>query len=459
VEPTLSPAHGQLDPLRFQPRLHPDVVMRRLESRRHGPYYMLKSPQSGAYLRLGLREHELLGLMDGHRTITEIAVEVFYRHRSLVLARVTQLAELLHREGFLVTAPAAAPRVVSQRSSAPDGPAAACWRLLARLFWSEITLPGTDAFVTRLWGSVGRLLLARPALALYGLVAAGGLLALLATHHLADIRPTNLFAPRGIAMVLLIAPFVVLLIFTHELAHALVCKSFGRDVRRGGFALYLGIPVFFVDTTDIWLENRGRRIAVSAAGPVSDLTLGGACSLLAQVLPAGATPTLLILASIAYFGFLCNLIPLLKLDGYYILVDLLEMPLLQPRSFAFIRKRLPGKLRRRERLDREELLLTCYGLLAGLFSVLMFFYAVRLLEIQLAGLTGALASGGSWLMALLALLLLIRFGIPLLLRAVRALKHATRLATHALKMLDDYPRPANVGRSTEPVDQHPMGKQ
>lgn len=461
METTLGqPAYGQLDPLLFRPRLHPDIVVRRLESRRHGPYYMLKSPHSGgAYLRLGLREHELLGLMDGHRSITEIAVEAFYRHRSPVLAPVTQLAELLHREGFLVTAPAAAPRVVSQPPSAPDGLAARVRRPLARLFRSEITLAGTDVFVTRLWESVGWLMLSRPALALYSLVAVGGLLTLLASHHLGEIRPVNLFAPRGIAMVLLIALFVPLLIFTHELAHALVCKSFGRDVRRGGFALYFGIPAFFVDTTDIWLENRGRRIAVSAAGLVSDLTLGGACSLLAQVLPAGAAATVLFLASIAYFSFLLNLVPLLELDGYYILVDLLEIPMLRPRSFAFVREHLLGKLRRRERFDREELLFTCYGLLAGLFSVLMFFYAIRLLEIQLAGLIAALASGGSWLLAPLALLLLIRLGIPLLLRAASALTHAARLASHTLRMLDDDPWPPNVGRSTNPVDHHPVRKQ
>jgi putative peptide zinc metalloprotease protein len=287
--------------------------------------------------------------------------------------------------------------------------------------------------VTRLWGSVGWLLLARPALALYVLVAMGGPLTLLASHHLAEIRPVNLFAPRGIEMVLLIVLFVPLLIFTHELAHALVCKSFGRDVRRGGVALYFGIPAFFVDTTDIWLENRARRIAVSAAGLVSDLTLGGVCSLLAQALPAGAAATVLFLASIAYFSFLLNLLPLLELDGYYILVDLLEIPMLRPRSFAFVREHLLGKLRRRESFDREELLFTCYGLLAGLFSVLMFFYAARLLGVSLAGLIDALASGGSWLLALLALLLLIRLGIPLLLRAVSTLTYAARLVTHTLR--------------------------
>ena len=152
VETTWQPAHEQLDHLLFRPRLNPDVVVRRLESYRHGPYYILKSPQSGAYLRLGPREHELLDLMDGQRTIIEIAVETFYRHRGLGLAPVAQLTGLLYREGFLVTASEVAP-VANQ--SPPDSPAARIRRLVARLFRDEITLPGIDAFVTRLWASVG----------------------------------------------------------------------------------------------------------------------------------------------------------------------------------------------------------------------------------------------------------------------------------------------------------------
>ena len=165
IAPGRVETQDELDHLQLRPRLRPDVVVRRLESYRHGPYYILKSPQSGAYLRLGPREHEFLDLMDGQRTITEIAVEAFYRHRRLGLALVTQLTELLHREGFLVTAPQAAP-LVSEPPSPPDKPAARVRRLVARLFRDEVTLPGIDAFVTRLYASVGRLLLARPAIAL-----------------------------------------------------------------------------------------------------------------------------------------------------------------------------------------------------------------------------------------------------------------------------------------------------
>src|SRR5262245_40417595 len=167
VDTTWQPADEQLDQLLFRPLLNPDVVVRRLESFRHGPYYILKSPQSGTYLRLGPREHALLGLMDGQRTIIEIAVETFYQSSGLGLTSVAQLTGLLHRDGFLVTAPAVVP-VVNQPPSPPDRPAARIRRVAVRLFRDEITLPGIDAFVTRLWASVGPLLLARTALVLYG---------------------------------------------------------------------------------------------------------------------------------------------------------------------------------------------------------------------------------------------------------------------------------------------------
>ena len=253
-----------------------------------------------AYLRLGPREHELLDLMDGQRTITEIAVETFYRHRRLGLALVAQLTELLHREGFLVTAPEVAPACepgsIPAGQTRGAGQATCCSAVPGRGYFAR------DRCVRHTALGVGRPTVAGPTrLVLYSLVAVCGLLTFLTSHRL---QPVNLFAPRGIEMLFLVALFVVLLIFCHELAHALVCKSFGREVRRGGFALYLGIPIFFVDTTDIWLENRGRRIAVSAAGPFSDLTFGGACSLLAVALPVGAADTVLFLASIAYLAFL-----------------------------------------------------------------------------------------------------------------------------------------------------------
>ena len=92
-------------------------------------------------------------------------------------------------------------------------------------------------------------------------------------------------------------------------------------------------------------SSRGRRrIAVSAAGPVSDLVLGGAFSLVCLALPAGSVRDVVFqLAFGAYLGALLNLNPLLDRDGYHILVDVLREPGLRTRALAQLRLRLAGR--------------------------------------------------------------------------------------------------------------------
>ena len=63
--------------------------------------------------------------------------------------------------------------------------------------------------------------------------------------------------------------------------------SFGRRVERAGLKLIAIFPYAFVDTSEAWFEPRRRRIAVSAAGPVSDFSLGAVFALCALLLPDG----------------------------------------------------------------------------------------------------------------------------------------------------------------------------
>ncbi len=64
------------------------------------------------------------------------------------------------------------------------------------------------------------------------------------------------------------------IVAVHETAHGLAMSSFGRRVEKAGLKLVVILPYAYVDTSQAWFEPRRRRIAVSAAGPVSDLALG-----------------------------------------------------------------------------------------------------------------------------------------------------------------------------------------
>jgi putative peptide zinc metalloprotease protein len=135
----------------------------------------------------------------------------------------------------------------------------------------------------------------------------------------------------------------VLLVSLHELAHGLTLASVGRRVERAGLKLLLIFPFAFADTSESWFESRRRRLAVTAAGPVSDLALGGAFAVGARLAPVGTARDILFqLAFAAYVGAFYNLNPLLDRDGYHLLVDLVREPGLRRRSREYVARRLAG---------------------------------------------------------------------------------------------------------------------
>jgi putative peptide zinc metalloprotease protein len=148
--------------------------------------------------------------------------------------------------------------------------------------------------------------------------------------------------------------------------------AFGRRVRRAGIKLVLIFPYAFVDTSEAWFEPRGRRIAISAAGPVSDLSLGALFSLCCLALPAGTIRDIFFqLAFAAYLGAFFNLNPFSNRDGYQILVDLLREEGLRRRAREQLFMRLSG-----HRVPGESRLLVAYGFAGVVWTALAACFAV-----------------------------------------------------------------------------------
>ena len=99
-----------------------------------------------------------------------------------------------------------------------------------------------------------------------------------------------------------------------------------------------------MDTSEAWFEPRRRRIAISAAGPVSDFSLGALFAICCLVLPDGTVRDIFFnLAFAAYVGAFFNLNPFIDRDGYHILVDVLREPGLRRRAKEQFQRRLSGK--------------------------------------------------------------------------------------------------------------------
>ena len=187
-------------------------------------------------------------------------------------------------------------------------------------------------------------------------------------------------APHGILHPAAIVLTSLIVVIVHEGAHAFTTLHFGREAPRSGLMLYYGNVCTFVDTNDIWMCGKDKRVLTSAAGPFSSWVLGSLASVLAFSVPySTATPILFQVAAWCFLAALFPLNPIMEFDGYYMLIDWLEVPHLRRKSFRFIAHELLPRLHSHRPLDRRERAYLIYGLLALVFSVisvLMPFYLV-----------------------------------------------------------------------------------
>ncbi|PSA90877.1 cyclic nucleotide-binding protein [Bacillus atrophaeus] len=119
---------------------------------------------------------------------------------------------------------------------------------------------------------------------------------------------------------ILLACVIIFHLIVHEMAHALVTKAYGVNIREAGVALlYYFIPVAYVDRTDTYrLKSKKSRIHIALAGPYSDLLASGLWAGIAMLAPQGTVSETAQLISFMQICFvLSNLNLLLPTDGYH----------------------------------------------------------------------------------------------------------------------------------------------
>jgi putative peptide zinc metalloprotease protein len=266
----------------------------------------------------------------------------------------------------------------------------------------QVSVRGVDAPLTRLYQNGVRLLYAWPGQIVLAAVALAGLIAFVL--GIGELGATIRESEAGGWLLLFWIPGTLVAILIHEAGHAFTTKHFGREVRRVGVGWYWFGPIAYVDTSDMWLEGRWPRIAVSLAGPYADLVVGGLAALAAWLIPNPIlSAALWQFALVSYVGVLVNLNPLMEFDGYYILSDLLERPNLRPRALAWLGSELIPALREPQGLrgHRLELLYGLASVLYIAFSAALTVVLYRLIvQDWLSGLlTNAVAAGLAWALA------------------------------------------------------------
>ena len=333
-------------------------------------YRVLRSP-TRRYIRLDEEDAALWSRMDGRRSVREIATAHFLERGSFAPARLARLVCELRAGGFLGPPPIDVFGVLSTRLAARKPSARlAAWAnrvLILRL----CELPNADRAFGAAYSRVGWLAYTRPATLLWSLLIAVGLLAWGYQFALAEypIFQTNGSYTLGL---ITLAILDVVGVNLGLVAQALTVKHQGRSIDRAALVLYSMVPVLEVETTDAWMAERRRRLAVSWSGPCTLLLLGSLLALLALPLEGTELGAFVFKgATIWLANALFSLLPILNLDGYFLLEDYLDMPSLRANSVRFLRSGLAAAVRTRRRLTRDERIWAAYGLFSALLLVLI----------------------------------------------------------------------------------------
>lgn len=312
------------------PRLARDVRPRR-QHLRGETWYLLADPASGRSVRLNAAAYGIAARLDGQRSVQQVW-DLALQHAPEAATQdevIDLLAQL--REATLVQFDRAAdfdtllPHL--DRVARPRGRGS----LLA---W-RIPLAHPAPMLERLRPLADRLF------SVPGLLVWTAAVAALLFQALAHGPELWAHAQRWMATpryLLLAALLYVPVKLVHELAHGLAVRRWGGQVPEAGITLMLLVPVPYVNASAAnSFALRRQRIAVSAAGIMAELALAAlALPLwlwLADGLARDAAFAVLAICGVSTLLFNAN--PLQRLDGYYILCDILQLPNLAPRSRAW----------------------------------------------------------------------------------------------------------------------------
>ncbi len=148
------------------------------------------------------------------------------------------------------------------------------------------------------------------------------------------------FSDKGLQDILMFIGVLSFVILLHENGHGLTCKRYGGEVHELGFMLIYFMPAFYCNVSDAWTFNsKAAKLWVTFAGAFVELII---CSIATFVWYFSAPGyfthelafTFILVAGLSSVAI--NMNPLIKLDGYFALVDYLEIPNLSEDATSYV---------------------------------------------------------------------------------------------------------------------------
>ena len=369
------------------PRLDPDLIVRE-DSIDGEPVVGVFKREKSNYFRLDPAQWKLALLFDGVRAFQEIADEFTAQTGApMSSADVRAFADTLEESDFWYKTPQEKNVALNQKLLAQRGRRAGR-KSKMNLAHIGFSAWDPDRYLTWLDGRIGRYIYS-PWCAL-ACVLLFSFEASVFIGHWSVLGPDTAryfnFAQKSFWDVAQFWLLVFFLGFIHETAHGLTCKHFGGQVHQMGFMFLYLVPCFYCDVTEIWISaTLIQRVATIIAGIWVELVICGFAVMLWLNTPAGTgvhdlSYQLILITGIAVV--ILNLNPLIKLDGYYLLTEIIGIQDLKERSTAFLSGWFQSRVLRLQVetpvvARRRAPFFILYAVVSGTYSYTLLFFVVR----------------------------------------------------------------------------------
>jgi putative peptide zinc metalloprotease protein len=319
----------------LKPKLRAHVDLQR-QVLRGQIWYVLADRATGRQFRFTPSAYEFIGRLDGVQTVTRIYEQIVQQHGETALSsdEVIALISTLYSADALVADVAPEANDLLQRGdSFRQQQRASRW---ANPLALRLALWDPDAWLGRVAPHCNWVF-SRLGLCLWLLVVGGAGFALIQhwqelNHDLTD----RVLSPGNLLLLSLLYPVVKAL---HELGHAMATKVWGGEVHEVGVLLLVLMPAPYVDASaSNAFRCRYQRLFVAAAGMMVELFLAAlALGVWLNVEPGilrSCAFNVIFIAGLSTVVFNGN--PLLRFDGYYMLVDLIGLPNLAQRANKYL---------------------------------------------------------------------------------------------------------------------------
>jgi putative peptide zinc metalloprotease protein len=299
-------------------------------------WYIFADKASSRNHRFSAKAYQLIGLMNGNRSIDQIWNKVSDQlgDYAPTQSEVIELLGQLHTADLLQTDISADTQELFQRQTQQK-----TQKLKQKLhspLAQKFALWDPDSFLQRHLPKV-RWLYNWPVVILgLAIIVSGTMTAAMHWQELTSNVIANSLSPYNLIMMVLLYPVIKLL---HEFGHAFTTKMEGGEVHEMGIMFLVFMPIPYVNVSSAsTFRSKYRRILVGVAGIAVELFLSALALFLWLSVEPGIIKdiafNILLIGGVSSLFFNGN--PLLKYDGYYILADAISIPNLYQRSLRYL---------------------------------------------------------------------------------------------------------------------------